>query len=47
VTCNYWVPAVFVDDMLSMTVHVAGMFSITDLRLREIPEQELIDLLSL
>ena len=47
VSCNYWVPAVFVDDMLSMTVHVDTLFSIDGLRLKEIPEQELIDLLGL
>lgn len=47
VTCDYWVPAVFVDDMLSVIVHVDQLFSIDNLRLKEIPEQELIDLLNL
>lgn len=47
VTCNYWVPVVFVDDTLTMVVHVDTLFSIDSMRLKEIPEQELIDLLGL
>lgn len=44
VTGEYLVPVVFVEDMLTMTVHVDNMFSIESLRLREIPENELIAL---
>lgn len=47
VTGQYLVPVVFVDDSLTMDVHLDGLFSISQMRLREIPEQELIDLLGL
>lgn len=47
VTGEYLIPVVFVDDALTMDVHLSGMFSISQMRLREIPEQELIDLLGL
>jgi hypothetical protein len=41
VTGKYLVPVVFADDAISMTVHVDNMFSIQNLRLREILEDEL------
>lgn len=47
VTGEYLIPVVFVDDSLTMDVQFDGLFSIPQMRLREIPEQELIDLLGL
>jgi len=52
VTGQYLVPAVFVEDSLEMTVHIGGsdevgsLVSIDNVRLREIPEDELLSLIS-
>jgi hypothetical protein len=44
VSGNYYVPAVFNADMLDMTTLLDGMFTINDLQLKEIPEDELVAL---
>lgn len=52
VTGQYLIPVVFVDDAITMNTHFVkedgtAFFSIDNMRLREIPEQELIDLMGL
>jgi hypothetical protein len=44
VSGNYYVPVVFNADMLDMTTLMDGMFTINDLQLKEIPEDELVAL---
>ncbi len=46
VTGQYLIPCVFVEDSLTMTVHAQDLFSVDNVRLREIPEAELLALIS-
>ncbi len=45
-TGNYMVAACFVDDSLTIKVHVDGLISLPDVRLREILEPEMIALMA-
>jgi spore coat protein CotF len=44
VTGEYLIPICFAEDSITSTMHALNTFEVSDIKLREILEQELIDL---